>query len=309
MNKSAALGISCSGGPRDPHVFHYTLRLLVPSLGLTPSGLRSVSLPAKRSCAPAERDLPSLATVFSQTLSRRDQWIRHLRAASERALLEEALKEEICLALRRAKAAVPPASKAAIVEVAQYAAANLRSCDSLVPIAARVALTELPPLETEALPQWRGIAALLLTKEGPWRRSVTVQDGFPAPGFGTEADRAGMIKDKISALLEELRAQAEPLRCALEALRHLPPPAYTDSQWMTTQALFELLRLGLAHLALVFGEQKKVDFAQLALAALRALGEPEAPTAWRSPWITASAICWWTNFRIPRIASSSCFSA
>ncbi|MGH8650860.1 MAG: hypothetical protein ACREYE_01180 [Gammaproteobacteria bacterium] len=32
-------------------------------------GLRAVSLSAKRSCAPAERDLPSLATVFSQTLT------------------------------------------------------------------------------------------------------------------------------------------------------------------------------------------------------------------------------------------------
>ena len=32
-------------------------------------GLRSVSLPAKRSCAPAERELPSLATIFSQALN------------------------------------------------------------------------------------------------------------------------------------------------------------------------------------------------------------------------------------------------
>ncbi|MGH8603675.1 MAG: hypothetical protein ACREXR_13130, partial [Gammaproteobacteria bacterium] len=31
-------------------------------------GLRSISLPAKRSCAPAERDFPSLATIFSQAL-------------------------------------------------------------------------------------------------------------------------------------------------------------------------------------------------------------------------------------------------
>jgi hypothetical protein len=37
--KSAALGISRSGGARNPHVFQYTLRLLVPSLGLAPSGL------------------------------------------------------------------------------------------------------------------------------------------------------------------------------------------------------------------------------------------------------------------------------
>ncbi|MGH8651298.1 MAG: hypothetical protein ACREYE_03515 [Gammaproteobacteria bacterium] len=39
MKKPTALGISRSGGARNPHVFQYTLRLLVPSLGLAPSGL------------------------------------------------------------------------------------------------------------------------------------------------------------------------------------------------------------------------------------------------------------------------------
>ncbi|MGH8656656.1 MAG: hypothetical protein ACREYE_32730 [Gammaproteobacteria bacterium] len=68
MKKSVALGISRSGGTRDPHVTQYTLRLLVSSVRLAPSGLRSVSFPTKRSCAPAERDLPSLTTIFSQAL-------------------------------------------------------------------------------------------------------------------------------------------------------------------------------------------------------------------------------------------------
>ncbi|MGH6636850.1 MAG: UvrD-helicase domain-containing protein [Gammaproteobacteria bacterium] len=227
-----------------------------------------------------DNDLPRLEDLLTEMLGRRDQWIRHLGAASERAMLEEALQEENCLALRRAEAAVPPASKAAIVELAQYAAANLPSRDPPDPIVVCAALAELPPAEPEALSMWLGIAALLLTKEGKWRRSARVQEGFPRPSFGTEADkqRTRTMKDKMSALLEELSAQAEPLRNALAALRRLPPPAYTDNQWMTTQALFELLRLGLAHLALVFGEKKNVDFPQLALAALKALGESDAPT-------------------------------
>ncbi|MCI0356576.1 MAG: UvrD-helicase domain-containing protein, partial [Acidobacteria bacterium] len=174
-----------------------------------------------------DNDLPRLEDLLTEMLGRRDQWIRHLGAASERAMLEEALQEEICLGLRRAEAAVPPASKAAIVELAQYAAANLQSRDPPAPIAACVALTELPPAETEALPMWRSIAALLLTKNGQWRRSARVQDGFPTPRFGTKADkqRARAMKDKMSALLEDLAAQAEPFRNALEALRQLPPPA------------------------------------------------------------------------------------
>ncbi|MGH8652001.1 MAG: hypothetical protein ACREYE_07355 [Gammaproteobacteria bacterium] len=39
MKKPAALGISRSGGARNPHVFQYTLRLLVSSLRLAPAGL------------------------------------------------------------------------------------------------------------------------------------------------------------------------------------------------------------------------------------------------------------------------------
>ncbi|MGH8613617.1 MAG: UvrD-helicase domain-containing protein [Gammaproteobacteria bacterium] len=227
-----------------------------------------------------DNDLPRLEDLLTEMLGRRDQWIRHLGAASERVMLEEALQEEICSALRRASAAVPLGSKAVIVELAQYAAANLQSRAPPVPIAACVGLTELPPPETEALPRWCGIAALLLTKTGEWRRRVGSQNGFPTPRFSTEADkqRARTMKDTMNALLEDLATRTEPLRVALAALRELPPPAYSDSQWMTTQALFELLRLGLAHLALVFAEQKNVDFPQLGLAALKALGEPEAPT-------------------------------
>ncbi|MGH8654410.1 MAG: hypothetical protein ACREYE_20585, partial [Gammaproteobacteria bacterium] len=39
MKKSVALWISRSGSARNPHVFQYTLRLLVSSLRLAPAGL------------------------------------------------------------------------------------------------------------------------------------------------------------------------------------------------------------------------------------------------------------------------------
>ncbi|MGH8656784.1 MAG: hypothetical protein ACREYE_33425 [Gammaproteobacteria bacterium] len=39
MKKSTALETSRSGGAQNPHVFQYTLQLLVPSLGLAPTGL------------------------------------------------------------------------------------------------------------------------------------------------------------------------------------------------------------------------------------------------------------------------------
>jgi len=61
-------------------------------------------------------------------------------------------------------------------------------------------------------------------------------------------------------------------------LRELPPHQYTNGEWETLQALVELLRIAAAHLELVFSEQCQVDFSALAQAAIRALGESEAPT-------------------------------
>ncbi|MGH8650915.1 MAG: hypothetical protein ACREYE_01480 [Gammaproteobacteria bacterium] len=58
MKKSTALGTSRSGGARDPHVFHYTLRLLVSSLRLAPPGFT-------RRFAPGETLLRSGGTRLS----------------------------------------------------------------------------------------------------------------------------------------------------------------------------------------------------------------------------------------------------
>ncbi len=58
VKKSTALGTSRSGGARDPHVFHYTLRLLVSSLRLAPAGLA-------RRFAPGETLLRSGGTRLS----------------------------------------------------------------------------------------------------------------------------------------------------------------------------------------------------------------------------------------------------
>ncbi|MGH8652817.1 MAG: hypothetical protein ACREYE_11910 [Gammaproteobacteria bacterium] len=69
MKKPTALGISRSGGARDPHVFQYTLRLLVSSLRLTPAGLARRFAPGETVLRPGGTR-PSFAREgFSQTFS------------------------------------------------------------------------------------------------------------------------------------------------------------------------------------------------------------------------------------------------
>ncbi|MGH7337206.1 MAG: UvrD-helicase domain-containing protein, partial [Myxococcota bacterium] len=70
----------------------------------------------------------------------------------------------------------------------------------------------------------------------------------------------------------------EPLRLALVALRNLPPERYSDEQWDVLDAIVKLLPNALAHLRVVFAETGLSDFTEIAHGALRALGEPDAPT-------------------------------
>jgi ATP-dependent helicase/nuclease subunit A len=103
----------------------------------------------------------------------------------------------------------------------------------------------LYPLASEEL------AIKVLTKEGEWR--------------------------KRPAAPPELIA-IDGLREALSALLDMPPPAYSDAQWETLDAILALLPSALAQLIALFGERGEVDFTQIAHGALQALGTPEEPT-------------------------------
>jgi len=101
---------------------------------------------------------------------------------------------------------------------------------------------------------WRERAAALLTRDATWR--------------------------KKSAQAQALAAlpQGEALRAALAALLEMPPAAYSAAQWETLAAIGRLLPRALAQLKVVCAERGEVDFTEVAQAALRALGAPDAPT-------------------------------
>ncbi|MFT7289484.1 MAG: ATP-dependent helicase/nuclease subunit A, partial [Halieaceae bacterium] len=126
----------------------------------------------------------------------------------------------------------------------------------------------------DALEDWRGVAGLLLTSTGVWRKSVNKRDGFPA-GSG----RAAQMKNAAKSLLSRLTERNDPaLLQALRQLLTLPDPAGEPEHWNVLASLTRLLpRLG-AELLLVFQQAGEVDHAQVAMAANAALGSDEAPT-------------------------------
>jgi ATP-dependent exoDNAse (exonuclease V) beta subunit len=126
----------------------------------------------------------------------------------------------------------------------------------------------------DQLSNWQSLAAMLLTATGDWRKSVNKNNGFP-----TGSDTAKERKAQMLELLGELRESGESV--LLEGLRqlgHLPDVREEPEHWSVLAALTRLLpRLG-AELLLVFQQRGEVDHAQIAMAALRALGEDSAPT-------------------------------
>jgi ATP-dependent helicase/nuclease subunit A len=213
-----------------------------------------------------------LEALLVAMLQRRDQWLRHLAGRSvdeERAALEGALAAYVSGCLEDCRAALPPALWARLAPLARYAADNL---ERERPLGLLAGVTALPAASGADLPLWQGLADLLLTAAGEPRRRLDKTCGFPASG---PADAAAMK----AALLELLAAsELGELAPRLHALRQLPRPAYGEEQWAILGDLVEVLNLAAAELWLVFAENGETDFAEVAMRALAALREGDAPS-------------------------------
>ena len=216
-------------------------------------------------------------SYLSQMLATRDQWLPFVgsgaldddEAAALRQKFEHSLELSVCEHLQRTAQVMAADVVASISELFAYAAKNLRESGSQEhPIGELEGLTTLPAALSEHKQQWLGLAELLLTQNGTFRKKVDKRQGFPAGDEGQ--------KDSIHALLEGLAGEAE-LAALLHGVRALPPTRYSDEQWAVLLSLFRLLPLAVADLERQFAEQGIADHIDIAIAAGRALGTPDDP--------------------------------
>ena len=218
---------------------------------------------------PLDNDLGKLEDLIADMLERRDQWLPPVLLPNRRSEIERALKGVVEGHLQRLSRSFPDAPGAELAALARYAAGQLGPDH---PIGACGSLEGTPPVSLDGLPAWNGLADLLLTQKGAWRRKVTVKEGFP-PGAGAAKE----MKGRMLQLLESLEADTE-LADRLHALRALPDPEYSDADWSLLQALFSVLTAAVAHLKLVFRDHGRADFIETALAARDALGDDLEPS-------------------------------
>jgi len=219
--------------------------------------------------------LDYIMSLICNMLAKRDQWLRHVADPDHPSIDRQNMEQAFRRMIERYQAELvnswPDSLKQETLDLARFSAANLKY---------EIQLEYFPETDASHLTVWKFIADLLLTKEGKLREKVDKRQGFPAKttaNTNEEERKFVRYKERMAALLVELHDFQNTVE-KLHRIRLLPVPEYSEPEWEIMQALFEILRISVAQLELVFGETGSVDFTSISQAALRALGAHDAPT-------------------------------
>ena len=209
--------------------------------------------------------------LLTAMLAKRDKWLRLIYAETQREYLQRAWREFGEESLTHARARWPAELQARVLPLARFAAANVAAAGAAAsPLANLRELAEFPAAEYAALPRWRGLAELLLTKSFAVRKRVTKNEGFPA--------KCGE-KESMVELLAELAAEKYgELVESLADIARLPAAEFSDAQWESLAALIKLLPVAAGELQVLFQRNNQADYMELTQRAERALGAADAPT-------------------------------
>ena len=219
--------------------------------------------------------LDYVVSLICNMLAKRDQWLRHVadpeHPSIDRDNLESAYVRMIEGFLYELTSIWPKEINKEVTEVSTFSSAYLKQ---------DINLFGLPKCDIDSLHTWKYLAGLLLTKEGVVRKTVTKKQGFPPKseaGNKEEAQKFIQKKEKVIEVLNKLKDYPDVVS-QLHRISTMPDPKYSDDEWEIMQALFEILRISVAQLELVFGEKGSVDFTSISQAALRSLGTASNPT-------------------------------
>ncbi|QOC22074.1 UvrD-helicase domain-containing protein [Wenzhouxiangella sp. AB-CW3] len=207
-------------------------------------------------------------------LGSRDQWLRALgiHGTPDRQALEDILHQRVVSGLDQAAAALNDALTKAcisaenILRLLRFAADTLHGEGRSSPIVACSDITALPGADPADLPYWRGLARMLLTKEGKFLKQITIKQGFPP-----KTPEKEQLSDVLAAIGDD-----ENLADLIHQAAHMPEPRYRDDEWNTLAALIRVLERSAAELELVFAAAGQSDFTGLSRAALRGLGDEDS---------------------------------
>lgn len=224
----------------------------------------------------------TLIELIAKILAKREQWLSHLIYQSEnlRSELEDALQCIIEDYLSKLKPLLSPIDQAQLILIAKKAGHYLQENDPENKLTYLSTLPEDLTYTIENQLHFEALAQLLLTQDNTWRKVLNKNQGFPAPSGAASAEEKEariQLKNDFFNLIEQFKTIPD-LENTWAALQSLPEPCYSDDQWQIIEALLHVLPLAVAYLRILFEEKEVVDFPEISMAALHALGQNEEPT-------------------------------
>lgn len=206
-----------------------------------------------------------LGELLVAMLGKRDQWHEYMGARSSPGEAEAQLLNTVETVVEETLGEVASQLDCWQDEILDLLCYSRENLGESIPV-------EFPRASAEDAELWRAVGGLFLTQAGGFRKTVNVRNGFPA-GKGEPEDHKAHFKDLVARM-----SQRKGLDKELQSLAWLPQMSDNALSWQLVLRLSHVLPMLAACLLLVFERRGVVDHSQVALSALDALGEDDAPT-------------------------------
>jgi ATP-dependent helicase/nuclease subunit A len=236
-----------------------------------------------------DNDLNKVSLLIAELLSKRLQWFEQIKNHARefnQDQLSQSLKIIVSEKLQQLFQSLPSNIVAELPDLLQQAAHVLakkgdNKKQNLVGLAkTEIAAIALPDYQDIAL--WKAIAELFLKAQPKAEilKSFTKASGFPTKKDGETAEQAIQFeqnKKRVSEIAVELAALPK-IAELLNEVKILPDEIDETFSQQSLQAVVSLLPIAAAHLKLVFSQYNVIDFSELSLASLDALGHEDLPS-------------------------------
>lgn len=226
-----------------------------------------------------DNNLDQLKNLLTGLLARRSQWLSYLMQAREaRAALEQSLQSVIEASLDEACELLSP-YQGDLTLLMDFAGSNCLEDNPDSEFTALAGCIGLPDTALDCVADWQKIANFLTTGSNTFRsiKGLNKKYGFPAASDKLRGEKSTHYKQLFSEITGRLNETNGGLS-AINQLKILPNPHYSDQQWYILDSLTRVLPILVGELKLVFRQLNAVDFTEINLAALNALGDEDSPT-------------------------------
>ena len=234
-----------------------------------------------------DNNLAQVTDLLSQMLAKRLQWMATISshaAKFEESQLIESLRLVIEEKLQLVYQAIPTDITSELPALLNQASEVLKRNDKVnKPYLQTLEEVEaLAPPNFDDLAVWKAIAELFLKagKKAELLTSFNARSGFPTEKDAVNDEQKLLFKHNkklVKQIASEL-GETEGATQLLNQIRLLPDAIEQSVSQQALKAAVALLPLAVAHLKLVFSRYNIIDFSELALASLEALGHAEMPS-------------------------------